>query len=80
MREARDANVPNFKDKRSIFLPRKKRGGGCSGSTTAAAAAIYLVFVVYDRESMGPRLLSLPLRRREEVGTSDLRLALLKGS
>jgi hypothetical protein len=46
---------------------------------TLAAAAIFLVLVVYDRELMGPCLLCLPLRWLEEVGTSDVRSALLKG-
>jgi hypothetical protein len=31
---------------------------------------------LFDRESIGPRLLRLPLRRREGVGTSDLPLVL----
>jgi hypothetical protein len=46
---------------------------------TLVATAIFLVLVVYDQELMGPRLLCLPLRWLEEVGTSDVRLALLKG-
>jgi hypothetical protein len=43
---------------------------------TLAADAICLVLAVYDQESTGPRLLCLPLRWQEEVGTSDLRSAL----
>jgi tryptophan-rich sensory protein len=63
-----------------VFLPRKKKRWLLGFHTsTLAAAVICLVFVVYDRESTGPRLLSLLLRWREWVGTSNLRLASLKG-
>jgi hypothetical protein len=45
---------------------------------TLAAAAIFLVLVVYDRESTGSRLLFLPLRWPEDVGTSNSSSVLLK--
>jgi hypothetical protein len=48
-------------------------------AATLATATIRLVLAIYDRESTGPRLLILPLRWREGVGTLNLRLELLKG-